>query len=254
MTESHQLRGIALNLLVANEDGKLVWTTSPVSVEDLLPASRDECLQIQSKPTTSELFSSKPNSSTVRIYAHSAMLFPSKGPSRIRPSIITVERASLCQIFLETKYHRTFAEPTDRETRRQTLLNLLSKGKRLSPEEEERMSTIVREVECEWSRLSRVRPSLQSFEMIRKLGSGGFGTVNLVREHQTGKLFALKVLSSSRLTESISKDKTLRLGHEGRALCERDLLKKAIESGTNWICKLHYAFQDTQALYTPEMC
>jgi len=41
----------------------------------------------------------------------------------------------------------------------------------------------------------------------------------------------------------------LRLGHEGRVLCERDLLKKATESGTRWICNLHYAFQDTEALY-----
>ena len=32
-------------------------------------------------------------------------------------------------------------------------------------------------------------------------------------------------------------------------MCERDLLKKASESGSRWICKLHYAFQDMQALY-----
>jgi protein-serine/threonine kinase len=40
----------------------------------------------------------------------------------------------------------------------------------------------------------------------------------------------------------------LRCGHEGRVLCERDLLKRATESGSNWICKLHCAFQDAQSL------
>ena len=41
----------------------------------------------------------------------------------------------------------------------------------------------------------------------------------------------------------------MRCGHEGRVLCERDLLRRATESGSNWICKLHYAFQDYQSLY-----
>jgi len=72
--------------------------------------------------------------------------------------------------------------------------------------------------------------------------------VNMVTEKQTGKIYE-GISPNSLVMESISKDRTLRCGHEGRVLCERDLLKKASESGSRWICKLHYAFQDMQALY-----
>jgi len=51
-------------------------------------------------------------------------------------------------------------------------------------------------VESEWSRLSRVRPSIEAFEVVRKLGSGGFGVVNMVKEKATGHFFAMKVLTS----------------------------------------------------------
>jgi hypothetical protein len=145
----------------------------------------------------------KQDYSTVRIYGRCLDLTPSstKGTGSVRPSVITVERASLCQIFLETKYHQTFQQPNEREHRRQTLQSLVCKGKELTDEQRDKFNEIMKSMEAEWSRLSRVRPSLASFEVIRKLGSGGFGVVNLVQERQTGKLFAMKVppLSSIKL-------------------------------------------------------
>jgi serine/threonine protein kinase len=125
----------------------------------------------------------------------------------------------------------------------------VSKGTQLNNDQKAKFEQVLKSVESEWSRLSRVRPSIDAFDIENKLGSGGFGVVNMVREKQTGAVYAMKVCPLEALTKSISKDKTLRLGHEGRVLCERDLLKKASESGSIWICKLHYAFQDTQALY-----
>jgi hypothetical protein len=110
----------------------------------------------------------------------------------IRPSVITVERAALCSIFLETKYQRTL-EPSEREVRRQTLQDLVCKGKELTPPQKERFNEILSSVESEWSRLSRVRPSLEGFELERKLGSGGFGVVNMVKEKATGNVYAMKV-------------------------------------------------------------
>jgi protein-serine/threonine kinase len=223
-----------------------------------------QTLETQSKPSDSDLFTEacrieprlpipsaqyNTNHATVRIYANSLYLSPDGKEQTVHPSVITVERAVLCQVFLETKYHRTFQRPSERQQRRDALESLVSKGTQLNNDQKAKFEQVLKSVESEWSRLSRVRPSIDAFDIENKLGSGGFGVVNMVREKQTGAVYAMKVCPLEALTKSISKDKTLRLGHEGRVLCERDLLKKASESGSIWICKLHYAFQDTQALY-----
>jgi hypothetical protein len=141
------------------------------------------------------------NKGTVRIYARSLRLntSPVFSPSPVQPSVITVERAALCQIFLETKYHKTFQQPSDRTLRRQTLENLVSRGKELTPDQREKFNEILKSVESEWSRLSRVRPSIEAFEGMKRLGSGGFGVVNMVKEKSTGQVFAMKVRIPPRL-------------------------------------------------------
>jgi len=134
---------------------------------------------------------------TVRIYARSFRLTQSPVTEQeVKPSIITVERAALCQIFLETKYERTFLEPSERAQRRQTLESLVSKGKEMTVQEREKFNKVMTSVESEWSRLSRVRPSIQAFRIEKKLGSGGFGVVNMVTEKASGQVYAMKVQHS----------------------------------------------------------
>jgi protein-serine/threonine kinase len=134
------------------------------------------------------------NVGTVRIYARSLRLTKSPlAQESVHPSVITVERAALCQIFLETKYHKTFQQPSERDVRRQTLETLVSNGKELTTEQKFKFNEILKSVESEWSRLSRVRPSIDAFTIERKLGSGGFGVVNMVTEKKTGQVYAMKV-------------------------------------------------------------
>jgi protein-serine/threonine kinase len=135
------------------------------------------------------------NKGTVRIYARSLHLSKTSfAQDNVHPSVITVERAALCQVFLETKYQKTFQEPSEREIRRQTLESLVCQGKELTPEQRDTFNQILKSVESEWSRLSRVRPSIDAFKMERKLGSGGFGVVNMVTEKETGNVYAMKVI------------------------------------------------------------
>ena len=146
--------------------------------------------QIRTSPETTQ---KKPDYSTVRIYGRSLHLSAVPTAQRIRPSVITIERAALCSIFLETKYHRTLKEPSERDVRRQILQELLYKGKELTPQQAERFKEILSSVESEWSRMSRVRPSIDAFELQGKLGSGGFGVVNMVKEKASGSIYAMKV-------------------------------------------------------------
>ena len=69
----------------------------------------------------------------------------------------------------------------------------MSRGKELTSQQREQFNEVLKSVESEWSRLSRVRPSIEAFEVLKKLGSGGFGVVNMVREKHTGQVFAMKV-------------------------------------------------------------
>jgi serine/threonine protein kinase len=73
------------------------------------------------------------------------------------------------------------------------LETLVFKGKQLDADKRNKFEQILKSVESEWSRLSRVRPSIDAFDVEKKLGSGGFGVVNMVREKLTGKVYAMKV-------------------------------------------------------------
>jgi len=213
---------LSFNLLIQKDDGQLAWTVAPVTVDDLCmnfatDTSAEQQLETQSKPCDLDLFQAHEhnvsrvsfapsdmtelhrNKGTVRIYSRSVRLssFPAKDTS-VKPSIITVERAALCQIFLETKYHKTFHEPSEREIRRQTLQSLVSKGKELLPEQKDKVNQLLNSLESEWARLSRVRPSANAFEIGEKLGSGGFGVVHMVKEKDTGTVYAMKVHPSRR--------------------------------------------------------
>ena len=99
----------------------------------------------------------------------------------------------LHEIFLETKYHKAFHQPSERALRRQALEALVCNGKELTLGQKAKFNDVMKSLESEWSRLSRIRPSIQAFTIERKLGSGGFGVVTMVTENHTGKVYAMKV-------------------------------------------------------------
>lgn len=91
--------------------------------------------------------------------------------------------------------------------------------------------------EHDFLRFKRTRMSPDHFTTIRVIGRGAFGTVKLVQSKETGKLFALKVLSKSVM---LANDQ---LAH---VRAERDLL---VQSHSQWVVQLHCSFQDAHHLY-----
>jgi len=63
----------------------------------------------------------------------------------------------------------------------------------MTSQQRQKFNQVMTSVESEWSRLSRVRPSIEAFRIEKKLGSGGFGVVNMVTEEETGQVYAMKV-------------------------------------------------------------
>ncbi|XP_022249330.1 citron Rho-interacting kinase-like [Limulus polyphemus] len=85
--------------------------------------------------------------------------------------------------------------------------------------------------------LRLLRVNVADFEMKKIIGRGHFGEVQVVREKQTGDVYAMKVLSKA----EILSQQNIAFYEE-----ERDIMVKAASS---WITRLQYAFQDHLNLY-----
>jgi serine/threonine protein kinase len=82
---------------------------------------------------------------------------------------------------------------------------------------------------------NRLKPS--DFNVIKTIGRGAFGKVDLVRHKNSGQVYAMKLLSKS---EMIKRSESAFYWEE------RFIMAHA---ATDWIVKLHFAFQDERYLY-----
>lgn len=79
--------------------------------------------------------------------------------------------------------------------------------------------------------------NVRSFKVEKVLGKGSFGKVMLVTKIDTGKLYAMKLISKQRLYDAKKK---------AHAQTEREVLAQL---QSPFVVKLHYAFQNYQKLY-----
>jgi serine/threonine protein kinase len=85
--------------------------------------------------------------------------------------------------------------------------------------------------------LLRVKEEDYSYGVIRTIGRGAFGKVHLVRKKQDGRTYALKQLFKDHMVLTVQ---------HAQAHAERDALA---ECDSEWVVKLHRAFQDNTSLY-----
>lgn len=77
----------------------------------------------------------------------------------------------------------------------------------------------------------------KDFEVVKVIGRGAFGEVQLVRHRSTRKVYALKLLS---------KFEMIKRSDSAFFWEEREIMANA---NSKWIVQLHYAFQDSKYLY-----
>ncbi len=80
----------------------------------------------------------------------------------------------------------------------------------------------------------RTKTSINDFDMMCALGRGSFGTVNLVRHLRAQALFAVKIISKSKINSA-----NKQISH---ILNERDILRKL--TNANYCVHLSDTFQD----------
>uniref|UniRef100_A0A915CVH1 Rho-associated protein kinase let-502 n=1 Tax=Ditylenchus dipsaci TaxID=166011 RepID=A0A915CVH1_9BILA len=86
-------------------------------------------------------------------------------------------------------------------------------------------------------KLSKYRIKEADFQLIKVIGKGAFGEVQLVRHRQTSQVYAMKLLDKSEM---------IRRSDSAFFWDERNIMAHA---NSEWIVQLHYAFQDTRFLY-----
>ncbi|XP_014259606.1 rho-associated protein kinase 2 isoform X2 [Cimex lectularius] len=85
--------------------------------------------------------------------------------------------------------------------------------------------------------IRKLRMKVDDFTLIKVIGRGAFGEVQLVRHKSTQKVYAMKLLS---------KFEMIKRSDSAFFWEERDILAHA---NSEWIVQLHFAFQDNKFLY-----
>ncbi|MFH4973861.1 hypothetical protein AB6A40_000570 [Gnathostoma spinigerum] len=85
--------------------------------------------------------------------------------------------------------------------------------------------------------ISSLRLKGSDFNLVKVIGRGAYGEVQLVRHSRTKKVYAMKVLN---------KNEMIRRAESAFFWEERDIMA---HSDSEWIVRLYYAFQDSKFLY-----
>ena len=157
-----------------------------------------------------------------------------------KPSLETVERSVATKIFLENHYYGILKRPRDRDQRRKALERELAAAS-MTDSQQRAIKAAWTVSETEHLRDLRNRVHANSFKKLKTIGHGAFGVVSLVRERDSGELYAMKQLRKADM---------LRKGQEGHVRAERDIMSAASSNSlSRWIVRLVYSFQDTDHLY-----
>ena len=89
----------------------------------------------------------------------------------------------------------------------------------------------------DYDKNTKTKINFNSFEILEKIGDGGFGKVFKVRQKKTNNIYAMKVLSKAFL---------IKMNQLHYAITECNVLKN---SNCPFIIKLHYSFQTPKNLY-----
>ena len=130
----------------------------------------------------------------------------------VKPSLPTLEKAMSVALFFEQYYHALLQRPSKAQSNAIHPGNyVLNRARRLAQleatfylednrfmsegEKDARREELIRE-ENRMLRERRGKVDVKGFEMGRVIGHGAFGVVRIARERQTGRLVAMKQVSS----------------------------------------------------------
>ncbi|XP_075404130.1 serine/threonine-protein kinase MRCK gamma [Tenrec ecaudatus] len=87
------------------------------------------------------------------------------------------------------------------------------------------------------AKVKELRLQREDFEILKVIGRGAFGEVAVVRQRDSGQIFAMKILHKWDMLK------------RAETACFREERDVLVKGDSRWVTALHYAFQDEECLY-----
>ena len=153
-------------------------------------------------------------------------------------SSITAEKVKISKSIIENKYYKLFKRQKTQEKNWIKINQYLSNINTLTESEKDDIKLLAKMKENQILKLFRRKISINDFEIIKPIGKGGFGEVNICRYKENQKIYAMK-----RITFEQLKYKNGLLNFQ----TEKDIL--SINNDNIWITQLSFSFIDNHFLY-----
>ena len=150
----------------------------------------------------------------------------------------TAERVKITKSIIENKYLKLIEREKAKKNNWNKIDKYLSTITALTESEKNEIKIIAKLKENQIYRLIRKKMSVDDFEIIKLIGRGGFGEVNICRYKGTNKIYAMKKITFERLKY---KNGLLHVQ------TEKDIL--SLNNDNIWITQLRYSFIDNKHLY-----
>ena len=150
----------------------------------------------------------------------------------------TAERVKITKSIIENKYLKLIEREKAKKNNWSKIDKYLSTITALTESEKKEIKIAAKLKENQIYRLIRKKMSVDDFEIIKLIGRGGFGEVNICRYKGTNKIYAMKKITFERLKY---KNGLLHVQ------TEKDIL--SLNNDNIWITQLRYSFIDNKHLY-----
>lgn len=154
----------------------------------------------------------------------------------ISPS--TAERVKISKSIIENKYLKLMEREKSKKNNWNKIEQYLSTVTALTESEKNEIKITAKLKENQIYRLIRKKLSVDDFEIIKLIGRGGFGEVNICSYKGNNKIYAMKKITFERLKY---KNGLLHVQ------TEKDIL--SLNNDNIWITQLRYSFIDNKHLY-----
>lgn len=151
----------------------------------------------------------------------------------------TYNKVQIAKNYIEKKYHM---KKQEEQVKRKDweLLNTKLDDLKLSTEEKETIKQDVLHKEGEYLRQTRKKISIRQFQPLSIIGKGAFGEVRVCRNKETQEIVAIKKMKKE---DMHVKNQILHIR------TEKEILKLANNSKSDWVVELKCSFQDEYFLY-----
>jgi len=152
----------------------------------------------------------------------------------------SIQFSKISRASIEQYYDNFWKYLNERRDRGNLLEEKMTKAKMGEDDKNKRRKALDKK-EAEFLRMRRRRLNVNAFEVIKVIGRGAFGEVQLVKMRGTDDVYAMKKLKK---TKMIEKDQVEHVRSERNALADSEQA-----SDNPWITRLYFSFQDPQYLY-----